>query len=223
MWYSGCQSYFASAGANMTWMEPFCRARSLLIGAMMMTLLYGAGCSRQIEIPTGETAQGDQMPLREVEAGSPSEASSSGPQLDTPREPGLPFHDSQTLPTGTLLTVRLDAPIVAGKSSSFEGILAEPVVVRGKTIIPRGTLVNGRIESVSSSDLKPNRGYVRLALTSVRVSGTDLSVRTASLFARQHNPDSPSNPGIRLEKGHRLTFRLTEPVNTVTQSALVIR
>ena len=53
---------------------------------------------------------------------------------------------------------------------------------------------------------------VRLALESVHMGGVDVPVQTASLFARQGPAADISPSTVRLEKGRRLTFRLTEPV-----------
>ncbi len=198
--------------------------RRLLIAPALAVIIAAVGCSRQIEVPTNETGtQTDQVPFGSVTSNR-SESSSPAPDEQALKEDRLPFHqDSQTLPLGTLLTIRLEAPIAAGKSESFEGILDEPVVLHGKTVIPRGTLVSGRIEFASPYSVKLNRAYVRLALTSVQISGNDVPVRTASLFARQHNPVDRANPVSRLEKGHRLTFRLTEPLYAVAQTAQVSR
>ena len=177
-------------------------------------------CSRPIEVPIDDTAiQTDRAPFRQVNSESTETAAPAAgePSLT---ENGLPFRP-QELPAGTLLRVRLEAAISGTRSDSFEGSIDEPVVIRGKTVIPQGTIVSGRVESASSSDVKPGRGYVRLALTSLRISGSDVPVRSASLFTRAHNPGHHVDPVIRLEKGHRLTFRLTEPLYSLTQTAQV--
>ena len=142
---------------------------------------------------------------------------------------GLPFHNSQNLPAGTLLTVRLKHPISTespGNDGTFEAIVDEPVVVEGNRLVPRGATVSGRVESTRSSNLKRNLGYVRLALDSIHLSGGILPIQTSSLFVRGNSGDAavpqrgvppsdiPQNNAptlIHVEKGRRLTFRLTEP------------
>jgi hypothetical protein len=193
-------------------MGTFGQIRDVMAGGILLTVLAASACSRQIEVPSAEGGtQTDEAPFRTVASDS-DEAPASVPSDESRSRTTLPFHDSQSLPAGTLLTVRLNAPIAAGKPESFEGSLEETVMLHGKTAIARGTLVSGRVESTSPSSIRADRAYVRLALTSVRISGTDVRIHTASLFARQHRPDAPSNPTIRLETGRRLTFRLTEPV-----------
>jgi hypothetical protein len=99
----------------------------------------------------------------------------------------------------------------------------QAVVVDGNTIIPKGANVAGRVESAQTSKIKPNRGYVRLALQSVDLGDRRVPVQTASLFA--HEAPLGNNPisVIHLEKGRRLTFRLVETVEISKLPAQAIR
>jgi hypothetical protein len=181
---------------------------------VIVALGSSLACSRQIEVPTEGTPQADQTPFRE------KDGSAEGPDvigaLAVPAQTGgtgLPFRGSDYVPAGTLLTVRLESPITAvsgAKGNPFQAVTEEPVVIEGNTLIPPGTLVAGRIESSRISKVKPDRGYVRLALESLQVGGLDIPVRTASLFAPQAPQDEET---IRLEKGRRLTFRLIQSVS----------
>jgi len=208
----------------MTPMSPFRRHRSLIwpmVLAVLCALLCSVGCSRPTGVPTAGTAQADQTPFHDHGSSPAGEAAGESSATQTGRlsQNGLPFHDSQSLPAGTLLTVRLKAPLTAGDSVaeiSFEAVVDEPVVIEGNTLIPRGAAVAGRIKSARVSNLKPSRGYVRLALESIHIGGLDVPLQTVSLFARQ---TPQSDAVIRLEKGRRLTFRLTEPVYLTTQRA----
>jgi hypothetical protein len=131
-----------------------------------------------------------------------------------PGDAGPPFQNSQVLPAGALVTVRLNVLIVSGRGfgESFEAVLDEPVVVDGNTMIPRDAIVSGRIESTHTSRITPGRGYVRLTLESVQVDGLDVPIQTASLFARSLPKAHTDSDTIRLEKGRRMTFRLRDPV-----------
>jgi hypothetical protein len=104
-------------------------------------------------------------------------------------------------------------------SSSFQGVVTQPVVIDGNTVIPPGATVTGLVESVRASELKPNRGYVRLALQSVEVSGSEIPLRTASLFAPQALAPGSAPSLIRLEKGRQLVFRVSEPAYTRKRQA----
>jgi hypothetical protein len=203
----------------MMWMNRFRGFQSLVVWLSFMALVGATACSRQIGVPSDDTSsQSEQAPFREVES-SPAESSSTFPDQRTHQEGAVPFNDSQAIPAGTLLSVRLKVSISSGTSALFEGTVDEPILVRGKTLIADGTPVMGHVEFVSSPRLKPDRNYVRLVLSSIRVSGSNVPIQTASLFTRHHNPSGPSDPVILLEKGHHLTFRLTQAVYPGTQTA----
>jgi hypothetical protein len=187
---------------------------------LSLALLWAAGCSRPNSVPAPGTTQANQAPFDADAAGNPRE---SATPPDRTGEGELHFQDGHSLPAGTLLTVRLKGAITAGTSltgSSFAAIIDEPVVVQGNILIPRGAAAAGRIESTRISQVKPNRGYIRLALESIHVGEVDVPVQTASLFARQ---TADRDALIRLEKGRRLTFRLTEPVFLNSQRAQAVR
>jgi hypothetical protein len=207
------------------------RPRGLMICPMLLALLWAAACDRpagpQTDVGTAPADQ-HQVPFHGGEglpadhSGDSHAAQANGSSSDA----GLPFHDPQNLPAGTLLTVRLKYPISAenpGANGTFEAVIDEPVVIEGNRLVPSGTTVAGRVESARASSVKRNRGYVRLALDSIHLAGETLPIRTSSLFVRG-NPAGTSSPDgeipqgqgsaavIRLEKGRRLTFRLTDPV-----------
>ena len=90
-------------------------------------------------------------------------------------------------------------------------------MIEGNSLVPRGATVAGRVESALASNVRRNRGYVRLALDSIHLAGVNLPIQTSSLFVRGNSGDTQTGQGedgakIHLEKGRRLTFRLTEPV-----------
>lgn len=184
-----------------------------------LTLLLTSACSRPTpNVPAENETQTGQTPFQN--AGSA--AADTDPRgTAAPKETSPPFQKAETIPAGTLVTVSLSAPVVAGSDSKepFEAILDEPVTAEGKVLIPRGAVVSGRIESARISDEQPERGYVRLALDSVHADGQSVPVQTASLFARQVARHDPKSGTIRLEKGRRLTFRLSEPIYFVSQRA----
>lgn len=218
-------------------MSQFGGRRRVIVGPALLLLLLAAGCSRPDGMQSNDgAAQGDQHPVPfhegERTGPSPSSASAAAQEKGPKPETGLPFRDSQSLPVGTLLTVRLKNPISTegpGPSGTFEAVVDEPVTIEGNTLVPRGASVAGRIESARASRTKRNQNYVRLTLDSIDVAGRDLPVQTSSLFAHgKANVPPPeqgadSAPTIHLEKGRRLTFRLTEPVYVASQQPLPVR
>lgn len=195
----------------------------------LLFLLSVTGCSRPNGSDDGAAQTGQhQVPFQDGTGTGSSNLHTKAAKQDHPAsgETGLPFRDDQSLPAGTMLTVRLKRPIAAddpGASGTFEAIMDEPLVIDGNTLIPRGANAVGRVEAARSSQVKRNRGYVRLILDSIDIAGRDLPVQTSSLFARGDfgetgGPDGDGSTSvIHLEKGRRLTFRLTEPVSVVGQ------
>jgi hypothetical protein len=187
---------------------------------LTLLLLCAVACTHPAGTPTGQSPlESDRQAPFQHDADSPGSVSSEDPET-----PGntVPFHDSQNLPAGTLLTVRLNNPVYAETSiasASFEALVVEPVVVEGSVIVPRGAIVAGLVESVRASQVKPSRGYVRLTLQSIQIGDSEIPVHTASLFAPQASFHDAAPSLVRLEKGRQLTFRLTEPAYTSNQHA----
>lgn len=196
-----------------------------LLAVPLAVALLAAGCSRSIAVPDGAAAQPDPQTTPSHQDGTQpyytgAEANAVGAKGPAPDN--LPFHDRESLPAGTLISVRLKTPISVqdlGSNDPFEAVVVEPVVIQGNTLIPPGTLVSGRVESARTSKLKHNQGYIRLALAAIHLGGIDVPVQTASLFARQAPVGDDSPALMRLEKGRRLTFSLSEPVYLASQRA----
>jgi hypothetical protein len=172
-----------------------------------------------------------------------SEADSARPAVpaDGQRDNGTPFHASargRSLPAGTLITIQMEnslsiAHVNAG--DAFTASVAGPITIDGDTLIDRGTPVSGRVESAQPPTdrpgLSPDPGFVRLILNTITVDGRALALQTSSLFARGTLPTSSSskNPGpgfasgFQVQKGRRLTFRLTAPVTLADPNSIANR
>jgi len=189
-------------------------------GPVVLALLATISCSRPFETPAEGASNESRAPFKTPQtAADPKESVDVSPAaLSTARHQTLPFQASQELPAGTLLTVRLQTPIIVKVPimvDSFEALVEQPVVLEGNTLIPHGASVAGHVESVFISEMEPRRGYVGLALETVHLAGNDVPVRTSSLFARQASAKNSQGATIRLERGRRFTFRLTEPVSII--------
>lgn len=205
-------------------MSRFHPLRGLMTGLALLMLLQNAGCSRPAGLNAAEgNAATDtrQVPFHAEEGkAADSSATSVSPASDksAKAEIGLPFRDADNLPAGTLLTVRLKNAASTENpegSGRFDGVIDEPVTVDGNVLVPRGVSVAGRVESAHSSKAQGS-GFVRVTLDSIDMAGKDLHLQTSSLFARGNGASpGPTLHTTTLEKGRRLTFRLTEPVSMV--------
>ena len=203
-------------------MPRFCAKLALL--PLVLSICWG-GCSRPGT--SNESAQvGQQVPFRGAGETPVGTDPAGAPQGTLPTtSTSAPFRDPQKLPAGTLLTVRLKAPVVSLRDAepinSFSAVVDDPVEIDGVTLIPRGAGVSGHFESPRFP--KSRRGLIRLTLSSINVGGRDLPLETSVLFARGKAPQASSRPMnsnvVTLEQDHRLTFRLTESVDIGNQLA----
>lgn len=197
-----------------------------------MGLSLGLGCARSEPLrPTDASSSASKQeppfhPDTDHASGVQS-AASFGSGLAS----GLPFRSgshSRVLPSGTLLTVQLEgllssATVRTGDvraGDTFTAFVAAPLTIDGETLIERGAAVTGLVESTQSR-ADSSSGYFRLTLTAITVAGRQIALHTSSLFAREafqqagvssHDVPQDLQSDVRVQKGRRLTFRLTTPV-----------
>jgi hypothetical protein len=201
-------------------MRQFPATRSLTLGTILLALLGTVGCAPPDGLPSADgTPQTEQHKVPFHDADGKSSSPNSGPAQNNGLKPemDLPFQNPRSLPAGTLLTVRTKNSISAENpdaNGTFEAMVDQPVIIDGNQLVPLGAMVSGRVESARASNLKRNRGYVRLTLESIQLAGSHVPMQTSSLFVRgRAGPTQASeSPVVRLERGRRLIFRLTEPV-----------
>src|SRR5712692_3869585 len=88
-----------------------------------------------------------------------------------------------TLPAGTQVKVRLGQTIssaTARPGQAWEGTLAAPVVVNGKTVARTGAPVKGIVADAKPSGRLSSPGVVKLRVTSIRMNGTETPVRSSA-------------------------------------------
>jgi hypothetical protein len=218
----------------MTALPRVLRSRSAF-GICCLALILGQGCAHsEPSNPTNAASAGEQrLPFRPDTDQASSSSGSAHPAVppDAKLATGLPFRavsHPRILPSGTLLTVQLGDSLSAATvhaGDTFTASVAAPLTIDGDTVIERGTTVTGRVESAQSEadhpGLVPGSGYFRLTLSAITVEGRQVVLQTSSLFARgTFEPSNASSPGspdprspiLQVQKGHRLTFRLTAPV-----------
>ena len=85
------------------------------------------------------------------------------------------------VPAGTRLRVALTNAVSSDKSrpgDSFMGVLAEPVVIDGQTVLEKGTKVRGRVVEAKGSGRVKGRAVLQLTLTEIVRTGNSLNVST---------------------------------------------
>lgn len=92
------------------------------------------------------------------------------------------------IPAGKTLTVRLGEALGSKLSSpgqSFSATLAEPVVVEGTTVIPRGALAAGVVVDAKPLGRFKGGALLEVKLTSVRINGAEQRIETSAISRTQ--------------------------------------
>jgi hypothetical protein len=122
-----------------------------------------------------------------------------------------------TVPKGTAISATVGQTLATDKNhvgDTFAATLTSPVQVEGKTVIPKGAKVTGRIVKVKKHELK-------VTLASVMVHGKSYQLETNSVAGSK---DQTKNNAKNAEKGKankdvtvlathsQVTFKLAKPV-----------
>lgn len=201
-----------------------CQRIRLLCALMAVTLIWSTACSRQLGAQgLTNNNKGTQLPFNRV--------SDEGGVSPTQ---GFAFDE---IPAGTQINVRLQQALSSASArtgESFPAVLDDPVVVGGKTIVPRGALVTGSVSAAKASEEPNDPGYLRLTVISMMVKGKAIPLRATSVFAKGGAYVSPplinasalnsangsdsrvsrSKDDVKFSTGHRLTFRLAQPFHS---------
>jgi len=141
------------------------QASIFLIPAMAFTL---AGCSRS-----------DQA----VEA--------AGPNVEKPGLLSRMLSTTKpvTIPQGTALEVRLDQSLSSksGSGSSFTATVVSPIVVDGKTVIPRGAVAHGRVVDAHEGGHLEGVSRLGLELDTLEVEGKSYALDTNEILRSGKN------------------------------------
>jgi hypothetical protein len=91
--------------------------------------------------------------------------------------------DPVTLPDETVIHVTLNQAVASDENRSgdhFEATVSEPIIISNKSIIPRGSPVQGIVVDAHHSGRLAGRGRLQLALETVTVNGKIYEIRTAA-------------------------------------------
>jgi len=99
-----------------------------------------------------------------------------------PEEKPKPKPEAVVIPAGTVIDVALTQPLsskTAQPGDPFTATLAEPIVVHGKTVIPTGATVNGKVVDAKSKGKIKGEARLQLAVTSISVHGKQYPVQAS--------------------------------------------
>jgi hypothetical protein len=131
-----------------------------------------------------------------------------------------PFLSAATVPAGTTLVVRTGATISSrdrvGKTVVTQ--LDQNVAVQGKTLLPAGTKVLGKVETSQADSRRPDPLSVNL--TSISIGGQTVPIKTDGAFQLEAKPRTArqmrhgvSVGSFTVPSGTKMQFRLAQPLN----------
>ena len=95
-----------------------------------------------------------------------------------------------TVPSGTPLHIVLQQGVGTDASTpgaEFEAVLADPVVIDGKTVLDKGAMVSGRVVDVKKAGRVKGRATLSLQLTSVEHDGKPVPIETKTFVGVAKN------------------------------------
>jgi hypothetical protein len=183
--------------------------------SLVLSLLVSlnlAGCSQHEGVPTSEEAASPDQHL-------PFDGASDKGGI-FPTDSLIPA----AIPAGTSVAVRLRKSLSSATcrpGDSFEAVLDEPIIVRGKIIAPSGSNVTGKVLDARAAGELQESGYLRLGLTAVSLNGRSLPIQTSSIFVKRssHRQQNPTTlAGARISEtsssGASTVGASIEPVST---------
>ncbi|HTR23565.1 MAG TPA: hypothetical protein VMI10_06240 [Terriglobales bacterium] len=171
--------------------------------ALLTFVALPIGCGHKPNVPESDSANKQKLPFDQQ-----SRANGLSPSRSI-------VPSATRLPEGTSITVRLRAALssaTAHSGDTFDGITEDPIVVDGQIIVARGTDFVGRVLEAKRSDGK-DRGYLRIALVSIQVSGKTVLLDTSSIFSKGGARDGSGSKEMVFPPDRRLTFHLTQAVD----------
>jgi hypothetical protein len=184
--------------------------RNLWLALAAAALLTVAGCSKTGTNEASKTAK-QAHAARPAAAAKPAAAklaaANKAPQPTT----------MVTVPKGTAISATVGQTLATDKNKvgdTFAASLTTPIEVEGKTVIPKGAKVTGRIVKVKKNELK-------VTLASVVIHGKSYDLETNSVAgsksqAKNNAKDTDKTKANKdvtlLTAKSQLTFKLAKPV-----------
>jgi hypothetical protein len=110
------------------------------------------------------------------------------PAAAAPAPPAAPAKISATIPSGTILSVRLLDTLDSDRNQAgdrFRASLEEPIVSDGKVVVPRGTTVEGRVVEAQQAGRVKGVAEMTLELSQIRLANGDTAVLDTGTVMRQ--------------------------------------
>ncbi len=179
--------------------------RNLWLALATAAVLAVAGCSKTATDEASNNA-------KQADTAKPAAAAKPAVARKAPQPTAM-----VTVPKGTAISTTVGQTLATDKSKvgdTFAATLNTPIQVGGKTVIPKGAHVTGRVVKVKKNELK-----VTLASVVVRGKSYDLETNSVAGSKSQANNDAKDTDKAKANKDatlktakSQLTFKLAKPV-----------
>jgi glucose/arabinose dehydrogenase len=188
--------------------------RKVWLAALAAGLFTVAGCSNQPEQATNQPAPAPakkaapkQAP---VKAQQPAQPAKTAKQVNASAKVA-PAAKLVTVPKGTAISATLGQGLASNKNKagdSFSATVASSVKVNGKTVIPKGAQLTGKVVSAQ----KKNPAALTVVLSSVEINGKAYSLATNSVGPtnKVSTDDSAKQKNVTLSAKSQLKFKLSK-------------
>ena len=175
-----------------------------------------AGCSQQPET-TAKKQSPKATPVRKAGAPAVKPKAEAPKVVPVSAKASEPTRHVITVPKGTSITAVVDQTLASEKNhkgDTFAASLSSPIKVDGKTVLPKGAHITGKVVTAKKHELK-------VALAAVVVHGKSYDLETNSLrpsdkvktaSAKSKEKTNQKIDNSKLAVNSQLTFRLSKPV-----------
>jgi hypothetical protein len=131
----------------------------------------------------GVSAVDDEIAVQQAALPPAAEPAAAPAQTAPPPPPAeKPKPQPIVIPAGTVIDVSLSQPLsskTAQPGQPFSGTLAQPIVVHGKTVIPSGAKVTGKVVDAKSKGKFKGEARLELAVTTISVHGKQYPIQAS--------------------------------------------
>jgi hypothetical protein len=143
-------------------------------------------------------------------------------------QPAAPAATLVTVPKGTMISAKIDQALASNKNhagDTFAAVLSSSIKVGGKTVIPRGTHITGRVVTA-----KKKNPELTVALASVDLNGKSYKLVTDPIDASGKSPAAKTDAtdsdaakaketkDITVAAEHHLKFKLARAIKLPVKS-----
>jgi glucose/arabinose dehydrogenase len=195
----------------------------IFLAVVTAGLFAVAGCSNQEQAPAAAKKAAPAKPANRPAPAQPAAAAAPKPASGKAAS-AKPVSAKVSAPTklvtvpkGTFLTTTLGQSLASNKNKvgdSFAGTLTSSVKVNGKTVIPKGAHVTGRVVSA-----KKKGPELTVALSSIELGGKSYPVATNAVGpAAKSNGTDNAAKNITVAAQTHLKFKLSKSVKVPVKS-----